>query len=107
MDIVKRRQHYVPKTYLKPFSTSGKNNDMVYAYFSKQNRICFVAIDDVCVESYLYEHYLYYDDGGTEFISPNSIENSYMQLENAYRPIIEKILSVENDIVSLTVCWVS
>lgn len=101
MDIIKRRQHYVPKTYFRQFSTSGKSNDMVCAYFVKQKTMRFVSIDDVCVESYLYEHYICYDNGETDFIFPNSIENKYMKYENAYRKIIEKIISNPNDIVSL------
>jgi hypothetical protein len=101
MDIIKRRQHYVPKTYLRQFSTSGKSNDMVCAYFVKHKTMRFVSIEDVCVESYLYEHYICYDNGETDFIFPNSIENKYMKYENAYRKIIEKIISNPNDIVSL------
>ena len=100
MGNIKKRQHYVPRTYLKPFSSSGKNKDMIWAYFHDQKRKRFVAIDDVCVENYLYEHYICYGDGATEFISPNSIENRYMQLENTYRPIIEKIIGNKNDIIS-------
>ena len=102
MDIVKRRQHYVPKTYLKQFSSRGKNNDMIWAYFLEQKKPRFVALDDVCVEKCLYEHYICYDDGETEFISPNSIENGYMQFENKYRSIIEKIIDSQNDVISLT-----
>ena len=102
MDIIKKRQHYVPKTYLKPFSSSGKNKDMIWAYFLKQKKPRFVALDDVCVEKCLYEHYICYDDGKTEFISPNSIENRYMQLENTYGSIIEKIFVNQNDVISLT-----
>ena len=100
MDIIKKRQHYVPKTYLRPFSNIGKSNDMIWAYFLKQKKPRFVALDDVCVENYLYEHYICYDDGETDFISPNSIENGYMQLENKYRFIIEitSALSVSTDI---------
>ena len=102
MEIIKKRQHYVPQTYLRPFSSSGKNKDMIWAYFHEQKRMRLVAIDDVCVENYLYEHYICYDNGETEFISPNSIENGYMLLENTYRPIIEKILGNPNDVISLT-----
>ena len=103
MEFIKKRQHYVPQTYLRPFSSSGKNKDMIWAYFQEQKRMRLVAIDDVCVENYLYEHYICYDNGETEFISPNSIENGYMQLENTYRPIIEKIIGNHpNDVISLT-----
>lgn len=102
MVIIKKRQHYVPQTYLRPFSSSGKNKDMIWAYFHEQKRMRLVAIDDVCVENYLYEHYICYDNGETEFISPNSIENGYMLLENTYRPINEKILGNPNDVISLT-----
>ena len=102
MDTIKKRQHYVPKTYLRPFSNIGKRNDMIWAYFLKQKKPRFVALDDVCVERCLYEHYICYDDGETEFISPNSIENGYMQFENKYRSIIEKIIISPNDIISLT-----
>lgn len=102
MEIIKKRQHYVPQTYLRPFSSSGKNKDMIWAYFYEQKRIRLVAIDDVCVENYLYEHYICYDNGETEFISLNSIENGYMRLENTYRPIIEKIIGNPKDIISLT-----
>lgn len=102
MEIIKKRQHYVPQTYLRPFSSSGKNKDMIWAYFHEQKRMRLVAIDDVCVENYLYEHYICYDNGETEFISPNSIENGYMQLESTYRPIIEKIIGNPKDIISLT-----
>ena len=102
MAIIKKRQHFVPKTYLKPFSTIGKSNDMIWAYFFEQKRLRFVTLDDVCVEKCLYEHYICYDDGTTEFISPNSIENRYMQLENTYRSIVEKIIDNSNDVVFLT-----
>ena len=102
MDIIKKRQHYVPQTYLRPFSNGGKSNDMIWAYFIKQKKPRFVAIDDVCVEKCLYEHYIFYDDGETEFISPNSIENGYMQFENKYRSIIEKIINSPNDVILLT-----
>ena len=33
MDIIKRRQHFVPKTYLKLFSSVGRSSDMIWAYF--------------------------------------------------------------------------
>ena len=102
MDIIKKRQHYVPKTYLRPFSNIGKSNDMIWAYFLEQKKSRIVALDDVCIEKCLYEHYICYDDGETEFISPNSIENGYMQYENKYRAIIEKIISFSNDVISLT-----
>lgn len=102
MDIIKKRQHYVPKTYLKPFSSSGRNKNMLWAYFLEQKRMRFLAIDDVCVQNYLYEHYVRYDDSEPEFISPNSIENGYMQFENKYRAIIEKIFNSQNGVISLT-----
>ena len=92
----------MPKTYLKPFSNSGRSKDMIWAHFLEQKKTRLVAIDDVCVENYLYEHYICYDDGETDFISPNSIENGYMQLENIYRPTIDKIIGKQNNVISLT-----
>lgn len=102
MGEIKKRQHYVPITYLKQFSSAGRSNDMIWAYFLKQKSLQFVALDDVCVEKYLYEHYICYEDGGTEFISPNTIENGHMLFENEYNSVINKIINSQNDVVSLT-----
>lgn len=102
MNAIKKRQHYVPRTYLKSFAINGRNKDMLWAYFLKQCKTHFVAIDDVCVENYLYEHYVCYNDGETDFVSPNSIENGYMQFENKYRSTIEKIVNVQAAMISLT-----
>ena len=102
MNAIKKRQHYVPRTYLKSFAINGRNKDMLWAYFFKQGKTRFVAIDDVCVENYLYEHYICYNDGKTDFISPNSIENGYMQFENKYRTVIGKIINAQSEIISLT-----
>ena len=52
MDIIKRRQHYVPKTYLKAFSSRGKNNDI-----NVSNKV--FAIDDeqtMSLNKYQYGH---------------------------------------------------
>ena len=102
MDIIKRRQHYIPKTYLKQFATVGKSNNMIFAYFIKQKVNRFVSIDDVCVESYLYEHYICYNNGETEFVLPNSVENGYMRYENAYGKIVNTIINNCDNIISLT-----
>ena len=41
---------------------------MIWVYFIEQKKSRFVALDDVCVESYLYEHYIRYDSLAEEAI---------------------------------------
>ena len=55
-DIMKRKQHYLPKAYLRFFATQGKKSSMIYAYFLATHECKYVSIDDICYQNYLYEH---------------------------------------------------
>lgn len=79
-------QHYVPKFYLKNFSTNSK----VWA-FDKQKGNCFCSnVDHICTENYFYE----LKDFDGNYLDVNHIENIFQRQENEWAPLLKKITKV-------------
>lgn len=89
---ITRKQHYVPKTYLKNFSLSNQKPEQVYVIFANDKNAKIVSIDNICCRSYLYDQIAIDPDSKTHvFAAPNEIENSFIELEGEYATIISKI----------------
>ena len=52
---ITRKQHYVPKAYLKNFSVSNQKSEQVYVVFANDENAKMVSIDNICCRSYLYD----------------------------------------------------
>ena len=91
---ITRRQHYVPRAYLKNFAISDLKAIKVYAAFNDDKNIKAISIDDICCHSYLYEQ-IAVDSESEErvFVAPNEIENSFIEIEGKYAAIISKLTS--------------
>ena len=87
-----KRQHYVPKAYLKFFAFGDSKAPQVYALFCGKNQPKQVAIDDICCCSYLYDQIAIVPPTGDKiFAAPNEIEDSFIDIEGEYATIIGKI----------------
>lgn len=96
---ITKKQHYVPRAYLKNFTTDNKKVEQVYVVFNGDKETKRVSIDNVCCRSYLYDQIAVDSDGGTRFFAaPNEIENSFIELEGNYAAIIAKI---KNDLSTM------
>ena len=76
----KRRQHYVPKFYLRNFS---KNNKSVGMYLFKSNKI----IEHGSINDNLWEEYFYGEDA--------LVENKLAEYEGRWNDIISSIIKTE------------
>lgn len=89
---ITRKQHYVPKAYLRNFAIGSQNSEQVYVVFAKDEGAKRVSIDNICCRSYLYDQIAIDPDSKERiFVAPNEIENSFIQLEGEYASIISKI----------------
>lgn len=85
---ITRKQHYVPKAYLKNFSVSNQKSEQVYVVFANDENAKMVSIDNICCRSYLYDQIAIDPDSKTHvFAAPNEIENSFIELEGEYATI--------------------
>ena len=95
---ITRKQHYVPKAYLKNFSASNQKSEQVYVVFANDENAKMVSIDNICCRSYLYDQIAIDPDSKTHvFAAPNEIENSFIELEGEYATIISKIKNALRD----------
>lgn len=98
---ITKRQHYVPKTYLKDFSFDKQKVPHVYAIFPNAKESVPVSIEKICCHSYLYEQIaIDPDSGGHIFAAPNELEVFFSAIEDRYATIISKLksdLQEEND----------
>ena len=95
---ITRKQHYVPKAYLKNFSVSNQKSEQVYVVFANDENAKMVSIDNICCRSFLYDQIAIDPDSKTHvFAAPNEIENSFIELEGEYATIISKIKNALRD----------
>ena len=95
---IRRKQHYVPKAYLKNFSVSNRKSEQVYVVFANDENAKMVSIDNICCRSYLYDQIAIDTHSQTHvFAAPNEIENSFIELEGEYATIISKIKNALRD----------
>lgn len=89
-----KRQHYVPRTYLKEFSFDDQKVPHVYAVFPKTKEAVSVSIEKICCQSYLYEQIAVDSDSGAHiFAAPNELEGFFSTNEGRYAAIISKLKS--------------
>lgn len=98
---ITKRQHYVPRAYLKNFSFDQQNPPHVYVVFSNGKESQPVSIEKICCQSYLYDQIAVDSDSGAHiFIAPNEIEHIFSKNESKYADIISKLtddLQEKND----------
>ena len=91
---ITKRQHYVPKTYLKAFSFDEHKIPHVYAVFPKSKEPVSVSIEKICCQSYLYDQIAIDPDSGAHvFAAPNELEGFFSAIEGRYAAIISKLTS--------------
>ena len=89
-----KRQHYVPKAYLKEFSFDEQKVSHVYAVFPNAKESVPVSIEKICCQSYLYEQIAVDSDNGAHvFAAPNELEGFFSAIEGRYAAIISKVTS--------------
>lgn len=89
-----KRQHYVPRTYLREFSFDDQKAPHVYAIFPKTKESVPVSIEKICCQSYLYEQIAVDSDSGAHiFAAPNELEGFFSTNEGKYAAIISKLKS--------------
>jgi len=88
---MKKRQHYVPRFYLKSFSRQPKPNRFIIRCFDKYKYKPYEAnINDVAVERFFYD-----------YNSPSQIENFLSLLEREFSRVFNQIIQ-EKSIEKLT-----
>lgn len=92
MNILKKKQHYVPQFYLKSFcDESGK----LTAFCPKQNEFKKIAPNNICFEKNLYETPASdCNEGLVSYINCNYIENIFGKYEGDFASLQRKILAV-------------
>ena len=89
-----KKQHYVPKTYLKEFSFDNQKIPHVYALFPNAQEPVQVSIEKICCQLYLYEQIAVDSDNGARvFAAPNELERFFSTIEGRYAAIIAKLKS--------------
>ena len=89
---ITKRQHYVPKAYLKYFSVDEEKTPHVYAVFPNGKEPQKVSIEKICCSSYLYDQIAIDPDTGARiFAAPNELENMFNPVESKYAVIVSKL----------------
>lgn len=89
---ITKRQHYVPKAYLKYFSVDEQKTPHVYAVFPNGKEPQKVSIEKICCSSYLYDQIAIDPDTGAQiFAAPNELENMFNPVESKYAVIVSKL----------------
>ena len=95
---ITKKQHYVPKAYLRNFSVSNQKSEQVYVVFANDENVKMISINNICCRSYLYDQIAIDPDSKTHvFAAPNEIENSFIELEGKYATIVSKIKNALQD----------
>lgn len=91
---ITRRQHYVPKAYLKNFTPEDKKYLQVYVVFPQNKKAKLVSIDNICCHNYLYDQIAIDSESEAHiFVAPNEIEDSFIAIEGAYSTIISELMA--------------
>lgn len=91
---ITKKQHYVPKAYLKEFSFEKQKVPHVYAVFINAKESVSVSIEKICCQSYLYDQIAIDPESGTHiFAAPNELEGVFSTIEGRYAAIISKLTS--------------
>ena len=91
---ITRRQHYVPKAYLKNFSFDKEKVPHVYAIFPNTKETVPVSIEKICCQTYLYDQIAIDPNSGAYiFAAPNDLEDLFSKTEGSYNTIVSKLKS--------------
>lgn len=102
---ITKRQHYVPKAYLKNFAVKDQKAPQVYAIFPKNKDAKLVSIEDICCRAYLYDQIAIDPDSGARiFAEANKLEDSFIEHEGNYATIISKL---KNNLCNTNECKLS
>lgn len=89
---ITKRQHYVPKVYLKYFSVDEERTPHVYAVFPNGKEPQKVSIEKICCQSYLYDQIAVDSESGAHiFIAPNELERIFSKNESKYAELISRL----------------
>lgn len=92
---ITKKQHYVPRYYLKNFTD---RNGFLHVYQRDKRRFIKSRPEDICYEDYLYEtRWESADSRLGEFILPNKIEKSLSELESSHNALLKKIILITLD----------
>ena len=95
---ITRKQHYVPKAYLKNFSVSNQKSEQVYVVLLMMKmQKWFQSTIFAVVLTYMIKIAIDPDSKTHVFAAPNEIENSFIELEGEYATIISKIKNALRD----------
>lgn len=93
MDNITKKQHYVPKAYLRFFANMENKTYKTFVYFCKNMTNKYISIDNICCEKFLYEQIISYPhEKGIVLYDANSIEKTFVDLEGSYHTICENIM---------------
>ena len=86
-----KKQHYVPKFYLKNFS----NNNKAMVYYKATGEIFPKHLSEICVKNHLYEN-AWKESGSPigNYVLYNDIENKLCEKEGIFSPIINMIIAL-------------
>lgn len=98
---ITKKQHYIPKCYLKNFAIGNEKSGRVYIAFKGNKKVKEVSIEDICFRNFLYDQIAVDPDSGVHIsVAPNEIENSFIELEGEYSTVVSKIkhyVKISND----------
>lgn len=91
---ITKRQHYVPRAYLKNFAAEDQKTSQVYVVFSHDKKVKLVSIDNICCRNYLYDQIAIESESEAHiFAAPNEIEDGFIAIEGEYATIIAKLMA--------------
>lgn len=89
-DTIRKRQHIVPKFYLKQFCNK---DGQLYAFDLVGKKAFLASPDKICIKNYVYEtEWRKANPKLGKFVQPNSIEISFSQKEAIYSQLLEKLI---------------
>ena len=101
---IPKKQHYLPKAYLRFFAHQERKTQKIYTYYCKEKIVRYVSIDDICHRPFLYEQKYQSLTESTEYIlAPNKIENGFIDVEGEYVTLVNTLIQGvrENNIIIL------
>lgn len=87
---ITKKQHFIPRFYLKNFSDNGKT---MYRYDKSTGNIASVSINSACYQDYLYE----FKDENDNLCYCNLIENKLSKWEHEFSIVINSIKNKAKD----------
>ena len=98
--IFTKKEHYVPKCYLKHFAIREANKYFSFCFFRNTSTMKKINIEHICVVNDLYEFILI-----DEYVDRNAIEKGFVDIESKYAILCDDLLSCvsQMDEIHLTI----